>query len=418
MKHIYLFITASLVLLGCGTQKTLPASWISAKPIDAEGNFVYGVGMSYVNPNTAYQQAARSNALADLAGEVESQIYDESKLLQKEDWDGMTTTFSSQTLMTSHVKLEGYELVDTYTDELRYYTLYRLNLPQFLETKAKNDAIALAWMEEKLSGAKDANEPLDQRYQMLADALQKALDRNFLSDPKFKIETKTKLLSALRTVENATEATFLLPETTHYLGLPEQFSAALRTNHEAITEALTFESSSGAFSYSSALGALLCERTGRENSVLIEGKIDFQRLLPQNSALAHRWLSASSNWRVKASLYFQNTALEIVSPKTLVKSISTAVSGTFLVQEQGPLQLEFSGEEFEQTLNNGRYKHSISGRFILRNTADESVLWSSSRIEKFGLSASKVAAVQAAHQQFEEDIRFFVLPQLVRNLNY
>lgn len=83
MRKLIFALFSSILLVGCGTQKVAIPSWVAAKPIDTKRNFVYGVGMSYVNPNTAYQQAARSNALADLAGEVESQVFDESRLLQK-----------------------------------------------------------------------------------------------------------------------------------------------------------------------------------------------------------------------------------------------------------------------------------------------------------------------------------------------
>ena len=83
MRKLLLLALSGILLWSCGTQKATVPEWIGAKPIDARRTYVYGVGMSYINPNTAYQQAARSNALADLAGEVESQVFDESRLLQK-----------------------------------------------------------------------------------------------------------------------------------------------------------------------------------------------------------------------------------------------------------------------------------------------------------------------------------------------
>lgn len=82
MKNLLvLFIT--LLLWSCGARKNAPPSWISGKPIDASGTYVYGVGSSYINPNTAYQQAARSNALADLAQEVQSEIFRRNQTLAK-----------------------------------------------------------------------------------------------------------------------------------------------------------------------------------------------------------------------------------------------------------------------------------------------------------------------------------------------
>ena len=91
MRKLLLLALSGILLWSCGTQKSTVPEWIGAKPIDTRRTYVYGVGMSYINPNTAYQQAARSNALADLAGEVESQVFDESRLLQKEDVGGFSS---------------------------------------------------------------------------------------------------------------------------------------------------------------------------------------------------------------------------------------------------------------------------------------------------------------------------------------
>ena len=114
-----LIIITSILLMACGVKKTVIPEWVTGKPIDPSGKFVYGLGMSYVNPNSSYQQAARSNALADLAQEVESHIFDETRLLQKEDSKGMQSAFSSETLTTSKVKLEDYQVVASYADAYR-----------------------------------------------------------------------------------------------------------------------------------------------------------------------------------------------------------------------------------------------------------------------------------------------------------
>ena len=171
-----------------------------SKPIDPSRTYVYGVGMSYVNPNTSYQQAARSN-VGNLAGEVESQVYDESRLLQKEDVGGFTSAFSSQTMTKSHIKLEGYELVSTWSDDVRFYALYKLDLPKFLKLKAENDRLAMDWIKTRLATAKDQEATSTERFQNLADAIQKALDRQFFTDPEYKIEINAELIASLRGIE-------------------------------------------------------------------------------------------------------------------------------------------------------------------------------------------------------------------------
>ncbi len=417
MKKIIFALLSFALLFSCGTQKTAVPTWVNAKPIDAKRNYVYGVGMSYVNPNTAYQQAARSNALADLAGEVESQVFDESKLLQKEDAGGFSTAFSSQTLTTSHIKLEGYELVDTYSDELRYYVLYKLDLPKFLEIKAQNDAIAMSYINDKLESVGNSGLNASNRFQALADALQKAVDRQLLNDPKFNIELNAKLISGLRNIEHDLSGAILLPEATYFLGLPKQFSGALRISDESIAEAIKLVSSSGNFSYNSSLNAVLCEHTGRENAILLECPIDFRLLLPQASPLVQLWLTERSNWKITESLYFQNTQIKVQATSALSEAIASAISAEFAVYNDAPLTLEFKGNEVTERNLGDRTKHIISGNFILKNS-NGAILWSSQRLMKFGISTNPAAAKQAAYAEFDKDIRFFIVPQIVRNLGF
>jgi len=417
MRQLLFVLTSLALFLSCGTQKEKTPNWVNSKPIDAQRNYVYGVGMSYVNPNSAYQQAARSNALADLAGEVESQVFDESKLLQKEDTGGFSSSFSSQTLTSSHIKLEGYELVDTHSDELRYYVLYQLNLPKFLEIKAKNDAVAMTYIQEKVERAKNDSFQADQRFQALADAIQKAFDRQLFKDPKFSIELNAKFINALRAIEDYLSGSILVPETTFFLGLPNQFSGVLRLNDRSIAEAIDLASSSGDFSYNSALNSILCEHTGRENAIILECPIDFKRLLPQAPQFVQLWLKERSNWRITESLFFQSTPIKVEAAREISEAIISSLSSDFVIHEEAPLILAFNGSEVAERNLGDRTKHIISGSFVLKST-DGGVLWSSQRVMKFGISSSPTAAKQAAYREFDNDIRFFILPQIVRNLGY
>ena len=184
MKNLLiLFIT--VLLWGCGTKKNAPPSWISGKPIDPNGVFVYGMWNSFINPNVPYQQAARSNALADLAQEVQSEIYDESKLLQKEDASGFNSAFESNTTSTSSLRLDDYELVETYADEYRFYTLYKLDLESFLRKKEIQDAAAMDWINTKISEAQNPSLSASPRLSALVDALDKAYDFQLFGDIRY-----------------------------------------------------------------------------------------------------------------------------------------------------------------------------------------------------------------------------------------
>ncbi|MAZ97417.1 MAG: hypothetical protein CMP53_07845 [Flavobacteriales bacterium] len=417
MKKLTFVSLLAAVLLSCGSQKAIVPEWVHSKPIDQSRTYVYGVGMSYINPNAAYQQAARSNALADLAGEVESQIFDETKLLQKEDIGGFSSAFSSETSTKSHIKLEEYEVVETYSDELRYYVLYKLDLPFFLSRKAENDALAASWIKEKLLTANESSVNLTERFHALADAIDKAIQRDFLMDPKFKVETQTSFISALRNIENDIHANLLVPENTFYLGLPEQFSAILNFNDKEMSGWLDLRSSSGRFSLSSHTSSIGCNKTGNTNSISLEISIDFNKILPQNDRLVRLWLKEFARWKISQSVYFQHTLVSIQGPTSLKKVISEAVSTKFTVSEEAPLKIAFRGEEHDYKMSNSRNKHVVSGNFVLTNHQGD-ILWSSNQMEKFGISSDKEASRRAAYAEFSKDIQFFILPQMIRNLNY
>ena len=416
MKKL-IFASFVVLLFSCGGRKQIAPEWIHSKPIDQSRTYVYGLGMSYVNPNAAYQQVARTNALSDLAGEVESQIFDETKLLQKEDSGGFSSAFKSETRTKSHIKLEEYEVVETYSDELRYYVLYRLNLPFFLVRKAENDAIAMSWIQKKLSIANESSINLTERFHALADAIDKAIQRDFLLDPQFKVETQTSFISALRNIENDIHISVLVPDETFYLGLPQLFSATLTFEDKELGGWFALNSSSGKFSYSSNTSSILCRRTGNKNSISLEGSVDFNKLLPQNDRLVRLWLKEFSRWKMSHNVYFQNTIVSIHGPAELGKVISEAVSTKFTVRQQAPLKITFRGEGYDFKMSNSRNKHVISGSFILSNHQGD-ILWSSNELEKFGISTNREAARRTAYSEFAKDIKFFILPQISRNLDY
>src|SRR6056300_1249581 len=224
MRYLVALSTA-LLFFACGTQKNTAPSWVSGKPIDETGTYVYGMGNAYINPNTAYQQAARSNALADLAQEVQSEIFDETRLLQKEDVNGFNSSFESNTTSTSALRLEDYELVESYADEVRFYSLYRLDLQAFLRKKALQDAEATDWINGKFLEAHDVRLSVPVRLSALVDALDKAHDFQLFGDIKFKTKLNAGATAALRALEQSTSLALRIPEESAYLGLPETFLA-------------------------------------------------------------------------------------------------------------------------------------------------------------------------------------------------
>ncbi len=413
-----LIIFTSFLLMACGGKKTVIPEWVTGKPIDPSGKFVYGLGMSYVNPNSSYQQAARSNALADLAQEVESQIFDETRLLQKEDSKGMQSAFSSETLTTSKVKLEDYQVVASYADAYRYYVLYKLHLPDYLENKANNDHLAISWIDEKIATASDDSNLAHERIIAIGDAVHKAMDRNFLIDPTFAVDIKTKLIRALRAVEGDLQGNYLTPESIFYLGMPQQFSTIFKVSDSSIFKGLTLNSSSGNFSLAQENGAVICQHTGKQNAVKLNLSIDYKELLPYLDRPSVYWIQNMSGWNKSTTLYFQNTTVQVNAENGIKEVVGSAIAKSFTMDENAPLTLVFNGDIRMIVISNERSKCVIQGQFILQHTRSGQIIWSSQTVENSAISANKDSAIRAAKSEFSDNISFFILPQLERNLGY
>ena len=417
MKNLLvLFIT--LLLWNCGARKNAPPSWISGKPIDASGNYVYGVGSSYINPNTAYQQAARSNALADLAQEVQSEIFDETKLLQKEDAGGFNSAFESNTTSTSALRLEDYELVESYADEVRFYSLYRLDLQAFLRKKALKDTEAMDWINGKFLEAHDVRLSAPARLSALVDALDKAHDFQLFEDIKFKTKLNAGATAALRALEQSTSLALRIPEESAYLGLPETFQTQWQyVGRDQIP--LSIQSTSGQFIFDDQ--NIQCLHTGDEPVVQLSINWDWDKI--QCSHLAtKRWLKNKSQWSEGTVVNFLKPTLSLSCHEEFRASLTQSLSQYFAVQtgEGAKLGLESKLDLFTETSTQGTHKAIVEGTFVLTSVGEYvDVMWKSAKLIKgTAISSSKERAMQSAMNAFMEDFNYFVLPQLHRSLDY
>lgn len=145
-KISFVFIT--LLFVACGSQKNVTTldnlpDWVKKKPI-VLGYYV-GIGSVQKTPDgTDFQDAAKNNALADLASEISVTISSHSVLNQFESVLGYSEDFSAQTQASTKVDLEGYELVNSFDSPTHYYVYYRLSKEKFaaLQEQHKQDAIS------------------------------------------------------------------------------------------------------------------------------------------------------------------------------------------------------------------------------------------------------------------------------------
>ena len=420
-----LFIT--LLLWGCGTKKNAPPSWISGKPIDANGVFVYGMGSSFINPNVPYQQAARSNALADLAQEVQSEIYDETKLLQKEDAGGFNSAFESNTTSTSSLRLDDYELVETYADAYRFYTLYRLDLESFLRKKEIQDAAAMEWINTKVSEAKNANLSAPSRLSALIDALDKAHDFQLFGDIQYRTKLNASATEALRSIENVVGAINWPPVKQAYLGLPETFRAQYEQPEKRQEQIpLALSSSSGQFILQEQ--TIQCIHTGSETRVNLFFTWDWDRIQSAHTE-SKSWLKNKSQWGASIAVNFEKPTVYIESngADELVNELEKSLSKNFHIgsRKSAQLVLECNGQMASETAGVGqvrntlvRHKVRIEVQFSLSSTENNSMLWNSNTISGTAISASQETALNSAKSEFMDDFNYLLLPQLLRSLDF
>lgn len=141
-------LSAILLLISCSSERELAKlrakrpEWAKRKPV-SDGYYT-GVGSARKTINVdQYKQTAKKNALQNLAEEISINISGRSVLRQLEvDYD-YTESFTSHIITSTDKELQGYELVDSYEDEQRYFIYYRLSKRRYQEIKQEkiNQAI-------------------------------------------------------------------------------------------------------------------------------------------------------------------------------------------------------------------------------------------------------------------------------------
>jgi len=148
--RILLASTLLLMLTGCsGGKKAQQAQvapqpeWVKMRP--SSPTYYYGIGAVRKSMDVSqYQQAARQNALADMAGEISTTISSNSVLHAFESNLGFREDFTSTIRAQTQQDLEGYELVDSWEDLENYWVYYRLSKARYQELKEqrKHDAVS------------------------------------------------------------------------------------------------------------------------------------------------------------------------------------------------------------------------------------------------------------------------------------
>lgn len=127
-------LTLSLFTAGCSTSR-IPGGekqpdWVTSRPIDNQ--FYMGIGKSSkTSSDNNYIQAAKEEALADMASEISVELSNHSILRQFEDNKGFSEEFESYTRTSTQKQLEGYTLVDQWESPDNYWVYYRLSKAEY-----------------------------------------------------------------------------------------------------------------------------------------------------------------------------------------------------------------------------------------------------------------------------------------------
>lgn len=147
--RIVIALLFTAILFGCGSSKkaqqqvTPQPEWVKMRP--SSPTYYYGIGAVRKTMDVGqYQQAARQNALADMAGEISTSISSNSVLHAFESNLNFREDFTSTIKAQTQQDLEGYELVDTWEDLENYWVFYRLSKAQYQELKEKRKADAVS----------------------------------------------------------------------------------------------------------------------------------------------------------------------------------------------------------------------------------------------------------------------------------
>ncbi|MCF8232545.1 MAG: LPP20 family lipoprotein [Bacteroidales bacterium] len=159
MRYILLFVSL-FTLFSCGSQKDLSElrkqwpRWAKTKPVVS--GYYTGVGSAEKTINIdRYKEIARQNALKNLANAISVDISSSSVLQKTEINQNISDYYSSRITVSSKQQLEGYELVDSYEDEQRYFVYYRLSKAKHRKLKQEKIDKAIDKSKSEWENARD-----------------------------------------------------------------------------------------------------------------------------------------------------------------------------------------------------------------------------------------------------------------------
>lgn len=140
--------------------------WVSHRPVS--NTYYIGIGLA-ANLRPDHREAAKKNALNDLASEISVNVEGNSLLHTLDRQYKVDEEFTSSIRTTTNERLEGYELMGTYEDADTYWIYYRLNKQEYARIKAERKKAALDQAADLFKRAKESWEGGDLRSAINTD---------------------------------------------------------------------------------------------------------------------------------------------------------------------------------------------------------------------------------------------------------
>ncbi len=168
MRIAYSLLLFAIVLFSaCGGGKDLAQTpqrpmpeWVKSRPIDQA--YYIGIGSANKRIDPAdYANAAKKNALNDLASEIRVTVKSESFLNTMQVNMQIQEAYNQTIATTANESIEGFDVVDVYETETEYFVFYRLSRAKHAQIRQDKKNRAMSGAFDQLKQARESRDRAD-----------------------------------------------------------------------------------------------------------------------------------------------------------------------------------------------------------------------------------------------------------------
>lgn len=183
---ICFFILPVVDIDACFRKPTPPPAWVNTSLSDPD--YFIGIGSApIIKKQNDHIEKAKNDALNELASEISVQIFSSNVLVTIVNNDKIKDEFNSLIRSRVTTDIEGYELVDTYTDKKNYWAYYRLSKQKYYEQQRQKRLAATQNAQANYKLAIQSEKQIDYKnalvyYAKTIDAVKLYLNENIKAE--------------------------------------------------------------------------------------------------------------------------------------------------------------------------------------------------------------------------------------------